>query len=175
MDVLSRNHNRVGSVQRRPKQSEEMMADTGSEFASNVEFPTFDASRSADQFRAFAEKGVEQSKEAYQRIKSSAEWAQKTAETTAETSRAAASELSLKAISALRTNIDAGFTHLESLVRAKSVSEVIELQTSYFRTSFETLFNQGRDMQAAASKAAEDVSKPVKDGFETAMKELKAA
>ena len=30
------------------------------DFIENVEFPTFDASKATDQFRAFAEKGVEQ-------------------------------------------------------------------------------------------------------------------
>ena len=39
----------------------------------NVEFPTFDASKATDQFRAFAEKGVEQSKEAYAKLKTGAE------------------------------------------------------------------------------------------------------
>ena len=39
----------------------------------NVEFPSFDASKATDQMRAFAEKGVEQSKEAYVKLKTGAE------------------------------------------------------------------------------------------------------
>src|SRR4029079_8055574 len=34
----------------------------------NVEFPSFDASKATDQVRAFAEKGLEQSKEVYAKV-----------------------------------------------------------------------------------------------------------
>ncbi len=145
------------------------------EFNTNVEFPSFDPAKAGEQFRAFTEKGVEQSKEAYSRMKSGAEWAQKTMESSAETVRAATSELSLKTISALRANSEAGFSHLEALANAKSFSEVVELQTGFFRAQFETVMAQAKDMQAAATKAAEDVSRPVANVWETAVKELKAA
>ncbi len=150
------------------------MSDQAS-YTDNVEFPSFDTSKTAEQFRAFAEKGAEQSKEAYSRLKSSAEWVQKTMETSVETGRAAASELSLKTIATMRANAETGFNHLEGLARARSVSEIIELQAAYVRSAVESVMNQTRDMQAAASKAAEDVSRPVKEGFESAMKELKVA
>ena len=52
---------------------------------------------------------------------------------------------------------------------------MIELQTSFLRQSVETAFEQARDFQAASSKAVEDVSKPIKDVFEKAVSELKAA
>ena len=48
-------------------------AEKTNEFMENVEFPTFDATKATDQMRAFAEKGVEQSKEAYAKMKSGAE------------------------------------------------------------------------------------------------------
>ena len=143
--------------------------------ASNVEFQTFDASKATDQFRVIAEKGMEQSKDAYARVKSGAEWAQKSMETSVETTRAASSDLSLKTISAMRSNMDAGFSHLEALVGAKSLSEVMELQGRFFRARFEAMTAQGKDMQTAASKAAEEISRPVKDGFEAALRELKVA
>lgn len=140
-----------------------------------VEFPSFDASKATDQFRAFAEKGVEQSKEAYAKLKSNAETAQKAIESTFETARAASNELSLKTIAALRTNTEAGFSHLEALVGVKSLSELIELQTAFVRKSIETAVDQTKELQAVSTKAAEDVSKPVKEAFERALKELKAA
>ena len=151
------------------------MSEGNHEFNANVEFPSFDPAKTGEQFRAFTEKCVEQSKEAYARMKSGAEWAQKTAESSSETVRAAASELSLKTISALRANTEAGFSHLEALANAKSFSEVVELQTGFFRAQFETVTAQAKDMQAAAAKAAEEVSRPVAYVFETAVKELKAA
>lgn len=145
------------------------------EFAENVEFPSFDTSKATDQFRVFAEKGVEQSKEAYTKLKSGAEDAQKALETTLETARSAGGDLSLKAIAALRSNTEAGFSHLEALVGAKSLSELFELQTSFLRQRVEIAIEQAKDFQAVSTKAAEDVSKPMKDVFQKTFKELKVA
>jgi phasin len=141
----------------------------------NVEFPSFDASKAADQVRAFAEKGIEQSKETYAKLKTGAEEAQKALESTYETVKTASSDLSLKTIAALRTNSEAGFAHLEALVGARSLSEVIELQTAFVRKAVETAVEQAKEIQAVTTKAAEDVSKPMKSAFEKSFKDLKVA
>ena len=57
----------------------------------SIEFPSFDASKATDQFRAFAEKGVEQSKEVYAKVKAGAEDTQKALESTCETAKSAGS------------------------------------------------------------------------------------
>ena len=151
------------------------MTKAAAKTAETVEFPTFDAEKTADQFRAFAEKGVEQSKEAYAKIKTGAEAAQKALESTFETAKSAGSEFSLKSIAAARANTEAGFSHLEALIGAKSLSEVIELQTAFVRKSVESAVEQAKDFQAASTRAAEEVSKPFKDVFEKSVKELKLA
>jgi phasin len=145
------------------------------EFAETVEFPSFDASKATDQFRAFAEKGVEQSKEAYAKLKNNAEQAQKTFEATYETAKSVSSDLSLKTVAALRANAEANFSYFEALIGAKSVSEAIELQTSFLRKQVEMSVEQAKDFQALATKAVEDVSKPFKTAFEKAVSELKVA
>ncbi len=141
----------------------------------NIEFPSFDASKATDQIRAFAEKGIEQSKEAYAKLKTGAEETQKVLESTYETAKAVSSDLSLKTIAALRANADAGFSHLEALVGARSLSEVVELQTAFVRKQVEASVKQVKEFQAVATKAAEDVSKPVKTAVEKAFNELKVA
>jgi phasin len=141
----------------------------------NVEFPAFDASKAADQVRAFAEKGIEQSKETYAKLKTGAEEAQKALESTFETVKSVGSDVSLKTIAALRANSEAGFSHLEALVGAKSLSEVIELQTAFIRKSVETAVEQTKELQAVTTKAAEDVSKPIKTVFEKSFNDLKVA
>jgi phasin len=143
--------------------------------ADTIEFPSFDAEKATDQFRAFAEKGVEQSKEAYSRIKTGAETTQKAMESTFENAKAVGSEMTLKSIAAMRANAEASFSHIEALVGVKSLSEFFELQTSFLRKSVETAVEQAKDFQAASTKAAEDVSKPMKDVFQTSIKELKVA
>lgn len=141
----------------------------------NTEFPTFDASKASDQFRNFAEKGMEQSKEFYAKAKAGAEDAQKALESTFENAKAAGNEFSLKTISALRTHTEAGFAQAEALFAAKSLSEVMELQTSFFRKGFETTVEQMKDLQALTTKSAEQVSKPLKAVFEKNVSELKVA
>ena len=141
----------------------------------NVEFPSFDASKAADQVRAFAEKGIEQSKETYAKLKTGAEEAQKALESTFETAKSVGSDLSLKTIAALRTNSEATFAHLEALVGAKSLSEVVELQTAFVRKSVESAVEQAKELQAVGTKAAEDVTKPIKTAFEKSWKDAKVA
>ena len=150
-------------------------AEKTAEFIENIEFPSFDASKATDQIRAFAEKSVEQSKEAYAKLKTGAEETQKALETTFENARTVSSDLSLKTISAFRANAESSFAHLEALVGAKSLSEVFELQTSFLRKRVETSVEQAKDFQAPASKPAEKVSAPMKTVFEKTVKELKIA
>jgi phasin len=140
-----------------------------------VEFPAFDAGKATDQFREFAEKGVEQSKEAYAKLKAGAEETQKAIETTFETAKSVGSELSLKTIAALRANAEANFSHLEALVGVKSLSEFVELQTAFLRKRVEMAVEQTKELQSLTTKAATEVSKPVKDAFEKTLKELKVA
>ncbi|TWH00614.1 phasin [Mesorhizobium sp. J18] len=151
------------------------MTKTATKTAETIEFPAFDASKATDQFRAFAEKGVEQSKQAYDRIKSSAEETQKALEASFESAKAVGSEFSQASIAALRTNAEAGFTHLEALIAAKSLSELIELQSAFVSKSFESSLEQVKALQAISTKAATEVSQPIKDVFEKSLKELKVA
>lgn len=137
--------------------------------------PSFDASKVTDQFRDFAEKGLAQSKDAYAKMKTAAEEAQKTVEDTFKTAQNAGTEVSLKAISALRANTDAGLSHMEALVGVKSVSDFVELQTSFFRKQAELFTAQAKELQDVTTKAAEKASAPVKAAFEKAVKEFKAA
>jgi phasin len=151
------------------------MTKTATKTAEITEFPAFDANQATDQFRAFAEKGVEQSKEAYAKLKTGAEEAQKVVEATYESAKAASSELSLKSIAAMRATAEANFAHLEAVVGVKSLSELIELQTSFVRKSVEMMVEQAKDFEAASTKAVEDVSKPAKTAFEKSLKELNVA
>jgi phasin len=150
-------------------------AEKSAEVFENVEFPAFDASKATDQIRAFAEKGVEQSKEVFAKLKTGTEEAQKALETTLETVKSASTDLSLKSIAALRANAEVSFSHLEALVGAKSLSEVVELQTAFLRKRFEMTVEQVKDLQASSTKVAEEVAKPIKNVFEKTLKDLKVA
>jgi phasin len=138
-------------------------------------FAAFDASKVTDQVRDFAEKTVAQSKDAYAKMKDSAEGAQKTFEDNVKVAQAASSEVALKAISAIRTNTEAGINHLEALVSVKSFADFVELQSSFFRKQAELVVDQAKELQAVTTAAAEKAAAPVKAAFEKAAKEFKAA
>ncbi|PRD41180.1 phasin [Phyllobacterium phragmitis] len=138
-------------------------------------FPGFDANAVTDHVREFTESSVAQSKEAYAKFKDQAEVAQKTMETTFETAQSTGAELSLKAISALRANTDAGFTHLEALVGIKTFADAVELQTAFLRKQTELVVEQAKDFQSVATKAVENMTKPVKSAVEKAVNDIKAA
>ncbi len=144
------------------------------EFIENIT-TSFDASKAIEQVSAVAEKTVEQSKEVLAKFKAGSETTQKAFESSFETAKTVSSDLSLKTITALRANAEAGFAHLEALVGAKTLSEVVELQTAFVRKQVEKTVEQAKEFQAVTTKAAEDVSKPIKSAFEKAVKELKVA
>lgn len=136
-------------------------------------FAAMDPAKLTETYREFAEKGLVQSKDAYDKLKTAAEDATKTVEQTLESAQAGTVELSIKAIEAVRANADNSLTHLEALLGVKSVAELVELQSAFIRKQAEAAVDQAKDIQEAARKVADQVSKPGKDAYEKAAKNFK--
>ncbi|MGM4908413.1 phasin [Rhizobiales bacterium] len=136
---------------------------------------SFDPSKLAESFRDFAEKGAQQSKEAYAKLKSAGEEAGKTLEATVQTAQAGSVEIGLKAIDALRVNAESSLSHMEALLGVKSVAEFFELQTSFFRKQAELTVEQAKSLQETTKQVAEKVAKPSKEAAEKAMASFKVA
>lgn len=150
------------------------MSKTSNKAETTTEFPTFDASKATEQLRSFAEKGAEQTKEAYERMKNGAEDARKAFESSFETAKTVGDELVLKSIAAMRAGTEANFSQFEALVGAKSFSEVIELQSTFMRKQMELAMEQAREFQEISQKASNEFAKPVKEVFEKALKQTAA-
>ena len=138
-------------------------------------FPTFDPNEVTDMYRQYADQMTRQAKDAYGRMKSATEEAQSTMENTFESMQNAGVAFGLRAIDAMRTNAELGLSHLESLMKVKSASELVELQTGYVRKQTETVIDQSKAMQEMSTKMVEDVSAPVKEQFERTAREMKTA
>jgi len=138
-------------------------------------FPSFDPAKMTDGYRDYAEKTLEQSKEAYSKMKTMAEDTSKTIETTMQNAQAGTVEVGLKAIDAVRSTVDASLHHMEALLGVKSVAELIELQTAYVRKQTELSADHAKLMQEAARSAIENVAKPAKTAVEKAAQEFKSA
>ena len=123
-------------------------------------------------FREFAEKGVAQTKQNYEKMKAAAEEATQVLETAYTTASKGTTDYGLKAIAIARTNTSAYFDFVESLFGVKSPSELVELTTAHSRAQFEALSAQTKELAALAQKVATETSEPIKSGVEKAMKKV---
>jgi phasin len=132
----------------------------------------FGAFQFPNAFRELAEKSVTQARDAYAKLKTAAEDATDLVESTVEAAREGAFALSVKALDAAKTNSDASFALARELFGARTLSEVIELQSAFARRLFESTTAQIKEFQELAEKVVTDTTKPVAEKVE---KSLRAA
>ena len=123
-------------------------------------------------FREFAERGVAQCKDTYEKMKAAAEEATDVLETTYSTAAKGASDYGLKMIEATRLNTNAAFDYAGELITAKTLSEVMELSSAHARKQFEALTQQGKELGALAQKVATETAEPIKSGMNKAFSKV---
>jgi phasin len=116
-------------------------------------------------FREFAEKGIAQAKENYEKVKSAAEQATDVLEDTYATASKGCSDYGLKVIETARTNSNAAFDLYGELLTAKSYAEVVEKTTAYMRAQFDTMSAQAKDLYEHAQRVCTETAEPMKEGF----------
>ena len=120
-------------------------------------------------FREFAERGIAQAKENYEKCKSAAEQATDVLEDTYSTASKGCASYGLKLIETTRANSDAAFDLMSEVMNAKSYSEVVELYSAYLRKQFDTLVAQTKDLSEHAQKVATETAEPIKGCFSNVM------
>jgi len=123
-------------------------------------------------FREFAEKGVSQAKENYEKMKTAAEEATGLLEGTYASASKGASEYGSKVIEATRINTNAAFDFATELMNVKSFSDFVELSTAHGRKQFETLTAQSKELAALAQKVTAETVEPVKESVTKAFKKV---
>lgn len=126
-------------------------------------------------FRELAEKSVSQARDAYAKMKTAAEDTTDLVEGTMETAREGAFAIGVKALDAAKSNSDASFALARDLLGAKTMSDVIELQSAFARSQFEAVGAQFKELQELSAKVFTDTAKPVSAKVEKTFKELKVA
>ncbi len=126
-------------------------------------------------FRDFAEQSVTSARDSYAKMKSAADDATGLVEETLETAREGAFALGVKTIDAAKANTDASFALARDLFGAKTLSEVIELQSTFARKQFDAFTSQFKELQALGEKVVADTAKPVSAKVEKTFKDLKVA
>lgn len=112
--------------------------------------------------REWAEKGVSQAKDSYEKMRTAAEEATELLEGSFETASRGTTEYGARLVEMMRANANAGFDLARDLLGAKSFSEIIEVSTAHARKQFDTYSAQTKELAALAQKVAADTSEPVK-------------
>ena len=119
-------------------------------------------------FRATAEKGTAQAKEAFEKMSAA------TAETTDLIKNSysiavkGAQEYNAKVNEFAQTNTKVALEFVQKLLGVKSPSDVIELSTDHSRKQYETLSEQAKELAALAQKATLATIEPLKTGVSKA-------
>jgi phasin len=116
------------------------------EGAANFEIPA--------EMREYAEKTVEQAKQAFNSFISAAQHAVSTAENQAASARTGAKEVGDMALDFTKRNIDTSFEFAEKLVRAKNAQELTALHADYVKSQIATLTEQAKELSKQAAKLA---------------------
>jgi phasin len=122
--------------------------------------------------REMAEKSVQSAREAYEKMKSTAEETSDLIEDTYATASKGVAEYNTVALESLRTNVNAAFDYFGALIAAKSVSEAVELSTSHLRKQFDVLSAQAKELSVIAQKVATETAEPIKASVEKSMKKV---
>ena len=110
------------------------------------------------ELRTFAEKSVEQARQAFDGFISAAHHAMSAFEGQAETARKGARDVTEKAMTFAERNMASAFEFAHDLVRAQDLQEVLRLQADYIRSQMEALTEQARELGESTSKAAKDAA-----------------
>ncbi|WP_428029185.1 phasin [Ancylobacter sp.] len=120
--------------------------------------------------REMAEKNVQSARDAYEKMKASAEETTDLLEDTYSTASKGMVEYNAVALESLRTNVNAAFDYVGALFGAKSVSEAVELSTGHMRKQFDVLSAQAKELSTLAQKVAADTAEPIKASVEKTIK-----
>jgi phasin len=115
-----------------------------------------------ESLRAFAEQGIAQARDGYQKFKDAAESSTGAMEAACHSAAKGASEYTVKLIEMTKTNTDAAFNFAQSLLGAHSMSDAFELMNNHARQQFELLTAQSRDLAELGQKMAEEAVEPIK-------------
>lgn len=137
-----------------------------------TEMPKFEMPKMEvpEMVREIAEKGVKQAKEGYDKMKAAAQETTDLLETTYTAASKGATEFNMKALEALRANVNASFDFTTAMFGTKTLAEAAEISTAHFRAQFEALSAQAKELSSLAQKIATETSEPIKTGVSKSFK-----
>jgi len=104
------------------------------------------------EMRAFAEKGLEQAKTAFDAFVTAAQQAATATQTQVMTAQSGARELGQLALRYAERNISSSFEFAQKLMHAKDAAEVAALHSDYVSSQMSALSEQARELGRQATK-----------------------
>jgi phasin len=123
-----------------------------------------------EQVRAFAEKGVSQARDGYQKIKETAETNNAALEAAYTTATKGATDFTVKLVDIAKLNTTSAFDFAGNLLGVKTLPEALKLMTEQARKQYETLTAQSKELLDLSQKVAADTVEPIKASAEKAFK-----
>lgn len=120
--------------------------------------------------RKIAEKGVSQTRDAFEKLNASAKEAAGTLDASASVVAKGLSEFNAKAFEAVQANAYLTLDYLASLAGSKSVTEALKLQSAHADKQIKVLNDQAKDLSDLAQKIAKESLEPLKGQFEKVLK-----
>jgi phasin len=105
-----------------------------------------------EEMRAFAEKSVEQAKQAFDSFISAAQHAANTMENQATSARSGAKEVGDMAMRFAEHNVATSFEFASKMVHAKDAQEMMALHREYVSSQMNTLAEQAKELGKQATK-----------------------
>ncbi|RIA55440.1 phasin [Dichotomicrobium thermohalophilum] len=105
--------------------------------------------------RQMAEKSVEQTKQAYDRLLEAARQAQGMFADSTNAMGMGSKEIQEKTMQYAEANVQASFDLAERLVKAKDLQEVMEIQTQFARQQMESYTQQAQEISKMMAEAAQ--------------------
>jgi phasin len=121
-----------------------------------------EAKAAQERLRVAAEQGLEQTRAAYAKMKAAAEEATSSLESSYAAATKGWTELNTKALAVVKDNASAHFEHVKAVIAARSMPEVINLQTEHFKSRMAVAGEQIKDLTSTAQKLAADAGEPLK-------------
>jgi len=112
--------------------------------------------------RKAVEKGVADTRAAYAKAKTAAEEATGALESSYSTAAKGVVEFNTKALDALRATAEANFDFIKAVINAKSVSELVTLQSEHASKQVVSINAQAKEIAALAHKIAAESVAPIK-------------
>lgn len=112
--------------------------------------------------RALAEKAVAQTREVYDRSKDAFDASLTTFERSFDAAGQGAAAFNRKIVDIARRNVDASFDLATTLAGAKTLADIVEVQSAFWRKQFGVMTAQAEEVRVLSAKVTADAAEQIK-------------